>query len=70
MGMIRDEDRKYLEEEFNKHLKEDVDLVVFTSEDKECKYCKETKDLAEEVAGINHKIKLTVYDFDKDKGIV
>ncbi len=67
MGMIRDEDRKYLEEEFNKNLKEDVDLVVFTSEDAKCQYCKETKALAEELAGINEKIKLTTYDFDRDK---
>ncbi len=66
MGMIRDEDRKYLEEEFNKNLKQEVDLVVFTSDDSECKYCKETKELAEELAGIDGKIKLTVYDFEKD----
>lgn len=67
--MIRDEDRKYLEEEFNKNLKEDVELVVFTSEDEKCQYCKETKALAEELSGINEKIKLTVYDFDKDSAV-
>lgn len=67
--MIRDEDRKYLEEEFNKNLKAEVDLVVFSSEDEKCQYCKETKALAEELSGINEKITLTVYDFEKDHDV-
>ncbi len=70
MALIRDQDRKYLEDEFNKHLKDDVDLVVFISENKDCMYCKETKMLAEEVAQIHPKIHLKVFDFDKDKDAV
>ncbi|MCL4329429.1 MAG: thioredoxin family protein [Candidatus Thermoplasmatota archaeon] len=70
MGMIREEDVKYLEQEFSKHLKDNVDLVVFTSSSGECKYCKETVELATEVAAINNKIELKVYDFDKDKDAV
>lgn len=67
MAMIRDEDRKYLEEEFSKHLKDEVDMVVFTSDDSECKYCKETEALAKELSSINDKINLLVYNLDKDK---
>ncbi|MFG1519320.1 MAG: thioredoxin family protein [Thermoplasmataceae archaeon] len=69
MAMIRESDVKYLMDEFNKHLKNDVDLVIFSSNSPECKYCKETVDLAKEVSAINGKIKLKVYDFDKDKDL-
>jgi glutaredoxin-like protein len=69
MPLIKDEDKKYLEQEFEKHLKNDVDLIVFTSDDAECKYCKETVQLAEEVSETSSKIKLTTYNFDKDKEI-
>ena len=67
MPLIKDEDKKYLEQEFEKHLKDDVDLVVFTSDDANCKYCKESVQLAEEVAGTSAKIHLVTYNFDKDK---
>nr|MDA8143447.1 thioredoxin domain-containing protein [Thermoplasmatales archaeon] len=69
MPLIREEDKKYLIQEFEKHLKDDVDLVVFTSEDADCKYCKESNELAEEVAEVDGKIHLVKYDFDKDKEI-
>ncbi|MEM0157103.1 MAG: thioredoxin family protein [Thermoplasmataceae archaeon] len=67
MPLIREEDKKFLMQEFEKHLKDDIDLVIFTSENPECKYCKETVELAEEVSEINGKIHLEKYDFDKDK---
>lgn len=66
MPLIKDEDKKYLEQEFEKHLKNEIDLVVFTSDDANCKYCKESVQLAEEVAETSSKIKLTTYNFDKD----
>ena len=69
MPLIREEDKKYLIQEFEKHLKDDVDLVVFTSEDADCKYCMESNELAEEVAEVDGKIHLVKYDFDKDKEI-
>ncbi|WP_393971267.1 thioredoxin family protein [Oxyplasma meridianum] len=69
MSLIKEEDRKFLSDEFNKYLKDNVDLIVFTSDSADCKYCKETIELATEVAGINDKIKFTVYNIDKDKEI-
>ncbi|BAB59344.1 thioredoxin/glutaredoxin [Thermoplasma volcanium GSS1] len=65
--LIRKEDREYLKGEFDKYLKNDVDLVVFTSNDENCRYCKETVQLATEVSEINPKIHLKVYNFDEDK---
>lgn len=67
MPLIKDEDKKYLEQEFEKHMKNEVDLVVFTSDDADCKYCKESVQLADEVSQTSGKIKLIVYNFDKDK---
>ena len=67
MALIRKEDQEYLKSEFEKHLKEDVDLVVFTSNDSDCKYCKETLELATEVSAIDSRIHLVVYNFDEDK---
>lgn len=67
MPLIRDEDRQYLVDEFNKHMKEPVDLVVFTSNDSDCRYCKESVQLAEEVAELSDKINFVSYVFEDDK---
>ena len=67
MSLIKDEDKKYLEQEFEKHLKNDIDLIVFTSDDADCKYCKESVQLAEEVSQTSGKINLSVHNFDKEK---
>lgn len=69
MGLIREEDQKYLQEEFEKHLKDDVDLVVFSSNDSNCKYCKETVQLAEEVAALSDKINLLSYVFEDSEDL-
>jgi len=47
-------------------LKDPVTLKVFTQE-MECQYCKETRELAEEVAGVSDKVSVEVYDFEADK---
>ncbi len=67
MALIREEDRQYLTEEFKKNMTEKVDLVVFTSNDSDCKYCKESVQLAEEVAELSDKINFVSYVFEDDK---
>jgi glutaredoxin-like protein len=47
-------------------LKDPVTLKVFTQE-LECQYCRETRELAEEVAGVSDKVSVEVYDFEADK---
>ena len=64
MALIRDEDKKYLIEEFEKNLKEEIDLVVFTSNDSDCKYCKETVELATEVSELSDRINIESYVFE------
>jgi glutaredoxin-like protein len=49
-----------------KNLLNPVTLTVFTQEF-ECDYCKETRELAEELAGTTDKIRLEVFEFMKDK---
>jgi glutaredoxin-like protein len=43
-----------------------VTFKVFT-QPFECEYCKETRELVEEVAALSDKLSVEVYDFEKDK---
>lgn len=67
MALLQEADRKVLEEKFTE-LQAPVKMVVFTQE-MECQYCKETRQLAEEVAALSDKITLEVYDFVADQEI-
>lgn len=58
---------KELEEDF-KGLKKEVTLKFFTQE-LECRFCKDTRGLLEEISNLSDKIKLEIYDFMKDKDI-
>jgi len=65
MGLIPEEHKQHLKEEFEKNLKDEVRILVFTQET-ECPYCKQSRELAEEVGAYSKKIKVEVYDFVKD----
>jgi glutaredoxin-like protein len=65
MGLIPEEHKQHLKEEFEKNLKGEVTILVFTQET-ECPFCKEARELAEEVGALSNKIKVEVYDFVKD----
>ena len=67
MTLLQESDRKILQEKFAE-LAKPVKLVVFTQE-MECQYCKETRQLAEEVAELSDMISLEVYDFVKHQEI-
>jgi len=45
-----------------------VTFKVFTQEF-ECEYCKETRELIEEVAALSESLSVEVYDFVKDKAL-
>ncbi len=49
-------------------VKEPVVFKVFTQE-LECQYCKETRELVEEVASLSDQLSVEVYDFVKDAAI-
>ena len=67
MGLIKEDQREQLKEKFEE-LDGDVKLIVFTQE-MECQYCEQTRELAEDIAALSDKITVEVYDFvaDKDK---
>jgi glutaredoxin-like protein len=49
-------------------VQEPVVFKVFTQE-LECQYCRETRELVEEVASLSDKLSVEVYDFVKDAAI-
>lgn len=61
MALLQESDRQHLIEKFA-NLKNPVKLVVFTQE-MECQYCRETRQLAEELAETSDQISVEVYDF-------
>lgn len=65
MGILKKRDKKAIEKEFAQ-LKEPVHLVYFTQE-MECQFCEQARELLEEVAELSDKLSLKVYDFVKDK---
>jgi len=62
MGLIPEEHKQHLKEEFEKNLKGEVRILVFTQEI-ECPFCRQARELAEEVGALSNKIKVEVYDF-------
>jgi glutaredoxin-like protein len=66
MPLLGRKERDFLTKEFSEKLVNDVRLVVFTQE-VPCIFCKETVEVATELAQVSPKIKLEVYDFVKDQ---
>jgi glutaredoxin-like protein len=64
MSLLKEDQQKKLEEKF-KELDGNVKMVVFTQE-MECRYCEETRQLMEDLAGLSDKIDVEVYDFVSD----
>jgi len=74
MALLSDKDQQTLRDLFAKRLTEDVNITYFTQHDSvlvvpslECEYCKETRELLEEVSALSDHIKVTVKDFVKDE---
>lgn len=67
MSLLSEQDRETLIQEFEA-LENPVKLIVFTQEF-ECQYCRETRQIAEEVADLSDKISLEIYDFVADQEI-
>lgn len=64
--MLPEKEKEHLKHLFAEKLKGKVELVVFTQE-KECRFCEETREMVEDVAATSDKIEARVYDFVKDK---
>ncbi|NPV14771.1 glutaredoxin [candidate division WOR-3 bacterium] len=65
MSLVQESVKRQLEPVL-KNLPNPVRLVVFTQE-MECQFCRENRQLAEEIAALSDKVKLEVYNFLLDK---
>ena len=68
MSLIPDDKKELLTNEFKEKLENPVRILIFTQEI-ECRFCSETRQLAQELAVLSDKIAAEVYDFvaDADK---
>jgi glutaredoxin-like protein len=64
MSLIKEEQQEQLREMFEE-LDEKVKLIVFTQE-MECQYCSDTRQLVEDIAALSDKLSVEVYDFVAD----
>jgi glutaredoxin-like protein len=65
MGLIHDEHKEHLKMELNEKLENPTKIIMFTQE-VECQFCVQTRQLINELAALNDKIKVEIYDFLAD----
>jgi glutaredoxin-like protein len=65
MSLIPDDKKELLRNDFKEKIEGPVKIVMFTQEI-ECGSCSNTKDLVQELATLNDKISVEVYDFVAD----
>ncbi len=65
MSLLPDDKKELLRAEFKEKLVDPVKLIMFTQE-MECRYCSETRQLAQEMTTLSDKISVDVFDFVAD----
>ena len=65
MSLLPDDKKELLRAEFKEKLVDPVHIVMFTQE-LECRFCSDTRTLAQEMATLSDKIDVDVFDFVKD----
>ncbi len=63
--MIPDDKKNDIKQELQQKMVDPVHLIMFTQE-LECRFCSETHQLVQEMATLNDKIDVDIYDFVKD----
>jgi glutaredoxin-like protein len=68
MSLMPDDKKELLKKEFKEKLEKPVKILMFTQE-VECRFCADTRKLAQELAALSDKITAEIYDFvaDADK---
>ncbi len=64
MSLLPDDKKELLKKDFIEKLVDPIRIVVFTQEF-ECRYCSDTRKIAEELATVSDKITVEVHDFLK-----
>jgi len=65
VGLIPDDKKELLKNDFKEKLEKPVRILMFTQE-VECRFCSDTRELVQELATLNDKISVEVYDFVAD----
>ncbi len=65
MSLIPDDKKELLKNDFNEKLVDPVKIVMFTQE-MECRYCSDTRNLVQDLATLNNKITTEIHDFVAD----
>jgi glutaredoxin-like protein len=65
MSLIPDDKKETLRNDLKERMVEPVKIVMFTQE-VECRFCSDTRQLVQEIATLNDKINVEVYDFIVD----
>jgi glutaredoxin-like protein len=65
MGLIPDDKKELLRNDFNTKLVDPVKIVMFTQEF-ECRFCSDTRQLVQDLASLNNKITAEIHDFVAD----
>jgi glutaredoxin-like protein len=68
MPLISAKDAEQLRKEFETELTNPVKLIMFT-QTIECQFCKETRQIIQEVADLSDKITAEIYNFVTDKAV-
>ena len=64
-SLIPDDHREQVRSEFNEKLQNPVKIIMFTQQI-ECQFCAETRQLINEIAALNDRITVEIYDFVAD----
>jgi glutaredoxin-like protein len=65
MSLIPEEHKEHIKSELEEKLENPVKIVMFTQE-VECQYCAQTRQLLSEIAALSDKIMLQIHDFVAD----
>lgn len=65
MSVIQEKDRELIKKMFEGKLKNPVTIINFTQEF-ECDYCRETREISEELATLSDRINVKTFDFMRD----
>jgi glutaredoxin-like protein len=65
MSLIPDDKKEVLRNDLKERMVDPVKIVMFTQE-VECRFCSDTRQLVQEIATLNDKIEVEVYDFIVD----
>jgi glutaredoxin-like protein len=65
MSLIPDDKKEVLRNDLKERMVDPVKIVMFTQE-VECRFCSDTRQLVQEIATLNDKIEVEVYDFMVD----